>query len=78
MAGRPTRRTEANATEVIKTIEAGGTRKMACAYVGMSEDTLKRWVDTDADFADRLTRAEARRDRTLVVDIRTAARNGEW
>ena len=78
MAGRASKRTEENAKTILDAIEVGDTRRRACALVGMSEDTLKRWEKTDADFAVRLMVAEARRDRSLVVDIRTAARKGDW
>ena len=71
--GRPSKRTEANAIEIVNTIELGGTRRMACALVGISEDTLARWAASNADFAERLKTAESRRDRALVVNIRTAA-----
>jgi hypothetical protein len=76
VAGR-VKRTEDRATEIVQNIELGCTRKRACAIVGMSTDTLTRWEKADAAFAARLNVAEARRDRSLIVDIRTAAK-GDW
>jgi len=77
MAGRASKRTEANAKTIFDTIRVGGTRKRAAALVGISDDTLKRWEHADADFAVRLMEAEAERDRSLVVEIRTAAKR-DW
>jgi hypothetical protein len=70
VAGRSSQRTAANADDIIQEIEAGATRKVACACVGMSTDTLNRWEDADASFAARLARAEGIRNRSLVADIR--------
>ena len=40
-------------------IAAGATYRLACGYAGISEDTLARWREHRADFADMLVRAEA-------------------
>lgn len=77
MAGRASKRTEPNAVTIFEAIRVGATRKRAAAIVGISQDTLARWEKQDADFAHRLIEAEAHRDRSLIVEIRTAAKR-DW
>jgi hypothetical protein len=43
---------------VLEAIHAGATRRAAAGHAGVSEDTLERWQQRYADFADSLTRAE--------------------
>ena len=73
MAGRASKRTPENAAEIIQIIEGGGTKRLACAVVGMSEDTLALWAKADSELSDRLREAEGRRDRSLVALIQSAA-----
>jgi len=45
-------------------------KKYAAAHVGKSEDTMKRWEDEDADFADQIRRAKAEFLERRIVRIR--------
>src|SRR5947209_3503154 len=66
---------------VIDAISAGSTRKAAAFHAGISEDTLARWLRR-ADFADRLTRAEADVElRCTAIILKAAtedAKHAEW
>lgn len=70
---RPTKRTPDREQRLVQAIRAGNTRRAACAYAGISDDTLANWARRSADFSDSLTRAEAESEVALVAIVRQAA-----
>lgn len=70
---RPTKRTPERETRLLNAIRAGNTRRAACAYAGISDETLANWGRRSLDFLDSLTCAEAESEVALVAIVRTAA-----
>jgi transposase len=77
MARPSTYSPEAHA-RVIEALAAGTSRRGACDYAGISEDTFARWLKRYADFADAVVRAEATVELRAVVTIRQAFNAGDW
>lgn len=72
MAGRQTKYTPERVQRLLSAIRAGNTRRAACAYAGISDETLARWQRAHVDFVDALTRAEAESEVQLVDQVRQA------
>ncbi len=77
MSGRPSKRTPEREAKILQVLEAGNTRRAACQYVGIDENTLSRWVTTFVDFADRVRKAEAAAEVQCLAVIRQGIRNGD-
>jgi hypothetical protein len=75
MAGRKSKYTDEKAQELIKLFVGGATIKDACAYVGISDDTLTRWCKRDADFAASVNKARATGKIECIALVRQAARS---
>jgi hypothetical protein len=58
---------------LIQALNAGNTRRAACDYSGVSEDSFARWLARYADFADAVTKAEADAEVRNVAIIQQAA-----
>jgi transposase-like protein len=74
---RPSKRTPDRERLIIQVLEAGNTRRAACEYVGIDQDTLSRWCSRFADFADRVRKAEATAEVQAVAIIRQGIKNGD-
>jgi hypothetical protein len=74
---RPSKCSSEREQALLVAIRAGNTRRAACAYAGISEDSLERWAKRSAGFAEGLTRAEAEAEVSLVAIIRKAAET-DW
>jgi transposase-like protein len=74
---RPTKRTPEREQRLLQAIRAGNTRRAACAYAGISDETLANWSRRSLDFLESLTRAEAESEVALVATIRQAAQQ-DW
>ena len=72
MAGRPTKYSPETLKTIIAAIEQGAPLRHAAAYAGISEDTLARWREKHADFADAIKAAEARAVIGRLARIRRA------
>lgn len=64
--------------KVLQAIALGATYRHAASFAGISEDTLKRRRDSDASFAERLTRTRDEQAVLYLSAIDKAAVNGEW
>jgi hypothetical protein len=74
---RPTKRTPEVEARLFDALRAGNTRRAACVYAGISDETLANWCRRSLDFLDALRRAEAHSEVALVALIRQHARE-DW
>jgi len=58
---------------ILNALESGATERIAAAYGGISQDTLTRWKQQHADFADRLIEAESKGAIRQLLNINRAA-----
>jgi transposase len=74
MAGarRYTKWTPEHTQKVCEALRAGNTRRAACIYAGVSEDSLARWLQK-AEVADAIQKAEADAEVRNVAIIQKAA-----
>lgn len=70
---RPTKRTPERETRLIEALRAGNTRRAACAYAGIDQDTLANWLRRWSDFSDLVQKAEADAEIRNVAIIQKAA-----
>lgn len=77
MAPRP-KYTPEIAAAVVRAIELGATYELAAGYAGISADTLSRWRNRYAEFADMLKAAEGRAAVKWLAKIEQAASEGTW
>jgi hypothetical protein len=76
--GRPCKLADPQRREtLLKALEAGNTRKAACAYAGLSEDAFARYCASNPDFTDDVGEAEAKAVIRHVGLILQAA-NKDW
>lgn len=75
--GRRSKYTAELANQIVSDIGLGLTQKDASLNAGINQDTLIRWIDTKPDFADRIARARAKRNRNWIGALSSAARNGD-
>jgi hypothetical protein len=59
-------------------LAAGNTRRAACAFAGISQDSLGRWLRRYADFADAIQKAEGEAELRHVAVVTGAAQAGVW
>lgn len=76
--GRKTKRTPEVAARIIDALKKGNTRRAACAYAGISDQTLANWCADSLDFLEALTRAENVAEFGYVDVIQECANNGDW
>ncbi len=74
---RAPKRTPAHAKRLLDALRMGATDGLACAYAGISVDTLARWRAADAEFAEALTRARGELAIGLLAKIEAAAAH-DW
>lgn len=75
---RPTSLTKEAQEQFISALTGGSTLRDACAYAGISEDTLARHRKKNADFADAIKKAQAQARVMSVARIRKAGSEGAW
>lgn len=75
--GRPSKCTSERKQRIIDALEAGNTRRAACQYAGIDQDTLGRWCARFADFADRAREAEATAEIRAVAIVRQGIESGD-
>lgn len=63
---------------ICEALRNGSTRRAAALSVGVSEDTLARWLENFADFAESIARAEAECEAAMAGVIASAATEGDW
>jgi hypothetical protein len=77
MVGRAIQRGVAR-ERVCTALAAGNTRRAACAFAGISEDTLANWLRRHSEFADAVQKAEGDAEVRNVAIISRAAQQGTW
>lgn len=80
-AGRSHAMGEATQAKVLEFIAEGGSRKKACEYVGVGHSAITEEARRNAQFQDRLTRAEAECYLTHVKTVAKASTEdtaGDW
>lgn len=75
---RPTKYTPETAKKITDAIRLGATFGLACQYAGISEDTLARWRDRYAGFAEKLREAEGQGAIGWLAKIEKSANDGDW
>jgi hypothetical protein len=71
--GRTTKRTPALQAALCSVLAAGGTRRAACAHVGVDHTQFYRWLERDAPFRTAVEKAEADAELRFTTIIVTAA-----
>ncbi len=74
MAARGTKYTPDRIERILTALRAGNTRKVACSYASIDQDTLTNWMHRYSDFSERVKKAEDEAEMTSVTIIRQAAR----
>jgi hypothetical protein len=70
---RITKRTDERVERILEALSSGQTRRIAAACGGVSDDTLRRWIQTDPELSLRVSAAESQAEMALVTCIRNAA-----
>lgn len=78
MAGRIIPDKTAIKEDILNAMSVGAYAVDACASVGISDDTFRRWRKSDAAFAARVSRAQARGWVANLEVIRNAGLAGDW
>lgn len=76
--GRPTKYTPDTVAKITKALKLGSTRRLACQYAGISEDTLANWLRDYSDFSDAVNKAEGDGSVEWLNRIEQAAKRGSW
>lgn len=75
---RPTKFCDERTERLLSALRAGNTRRAAAAFAGVSDDTLERWEQRYADFAEAIKKAEASAEVQHVAIVAQAAQSGVW
>lgn len=74
-AGQPSKRGEPRViAAVLRSLAHGATRTAAAAAVGVTQHSLRRWIEADPEFALAVAKAEAQMETSLVDVIYATAR----
>jgi hypothetical protein len=74
---RITKRTDERVERILDALSNGQTRRVAAACGGVSDDTLRRWIQADTELSLRVSAAESQAQIALVACIRNAA-DHDW
>lgn len=72
------RRTPENAVRILTNLAEHGDIKLAAQAAGIHPDTLKRWRESDADFAGQVESAQAQFLQTRLGNVVRAGDRGDW
>jgi len=75
---RPSKRTPEREARLLEALRAGNTRKHACAYASITDDTFANWQRRYSDFSDAVKKAEGDAIVRNVATIMRAAQDGTW
>jgi len=75
---RPTKRTPEREQRLLQALQAGNTRRAACHYAGISDETFTTWQRRDLGFLEAVKSAEADAERRMLGVIDDAAQSGTW
>ena len=74
--GRPSKYTPERVQRIVQALQAGSTRKAACQYAGISDETFATWLRENLDFLDAVTQAETAAELRCNTTIMQAIRDG--
>ncbi len=77
MAGRPTKYTPERVQEIMQALSVGATRRLACQFGGIVEETFSVWMRTKPEFRNAVEKAEGRAAVTWLNVIEQAAAS-QW
>lgn len=72
------KRTLENAAHILAQVELTGDQKLAARSAGIHPDTLKRWRESDSDFAEQLDAANAKFCAEHIGNVSKASERGDW
>jgi hypothetical protein len=78
MAGRPKKITEEKEKHLLTLLQAGMTKREACAVCGISPRTLERYQADSGAFVASIEKAEAEAAAAAVLAVRKALQAGTW
>jgi len=76
--GRPSKQTPERTQRLLSALTAGNTRRAACLYAGISDETFATWQRRSLDFLEAVKKAEADAEVRHVANIAKAAQGGQW
>lgn len=76
--GRKTKLVPQVTDKLFEALKLGATRRAACAYAGISEETLYKWINDFPEFSECCTRAEDSAEMGFTKVIQECAMNGDW
>lgn len=76
--GRPLKYTPETVTAITDALRLGLTRRDACVYGDISEETFSRWMDQHVDFVSAVEKAELHAKKSRVERIEKAGKRGTW
>lgn len=77
-AGRPSKYTPERVARLTQAIELGATYELACAYAGITTETLDRWRSVHPELKEQISEAEGRATVKWLAKIEQAASEGTW
>lgn len=72
------RRTPENAAIILASVEQHGNATIAAQAAGIHPDTLRRWRESDPDFAAQLDAANGKFCATHMTNVAKASDRGDW
>jgi primosomal protein N'' len=78
MAGRPTKYDAERAERILSALRAGNTRKAACAFGAISDETFANWCRRYLEFLEAVRKAESDAEVRRVANIAKAGNEGDW
>ncbi len=76
--GRPTKRTDANRSTILKALRLGATYRLAAEAAGMTYASMNEWMNDEPEFFDAVKKAEATMAQAALRRIEQAAKGGSW
>ena len=76
-AGRKTKYTPAMVEKIVQALKLGATRRLACAYAGISEETFSQYMHK-VEFSEAVKEAEGFGSIQWLAKIEKAANDGSW
>lgn len=70
---RPTKLNDEVTAKICEALRTGNTRRAACAYAGIDQDTLGNWLRRSSDFSDAVKKAESDCEISYAAVIKRAA-----
>lgn len=76
---RPTKRTPEVEKRITDALAGGASRRLACEYAGISQETFSVWCKRYLDFLEAVTRAEAQCEMSAILSLRQGwMQSNDW